>query len=85
MRVFHMLSGGKSPQVSRTLLSILVVLNNVVVWMDITRPPNSKSSNPFSNPLVTVQTHQLQLVKLSSACRIFFQFPSKAEYYYFYY
>ena len=33
-----------SPQVSRTLLSILAVLNNVVVWMVSTRPPTSKSS-----------------------------------------
>ena len=41
-------------QVSRTLLSILAVLNNVVVWMVSTRPPTSKSSSPFSNPLVTV-------------------------------
>ena len=46
------LSDSKSPQVSRTLLSILAVLNNAVVWMVSTRPPTSKSS--FSNPLVTV-------------------------------
>ena len=53
--VFHWsLSDSKSPQVSRTLLSILVVLNNVVVWMFSTRPLTSKSSSPFSNPLVTV-------------------------------
>ena len=53
--VFHWsLSDIKSPQVSRTLLGILAVLNNVVVWMVSTRPPTSKSSGPFSNPLVTV-------------------------------
>ena len=53
--VFHWsLSDSKSPQVSRTLLSILTVLNNAVVWMVSTRPPTSKSSSPFSNPLVTV-------------------------------
>ena len=53
--VFHWnLSDSKSPQVSRTLLSILAVLNNVVVWMVSARPPTSKSSSPFSNPLVTV-------------------------------
>ena len=52
---FHWsLSDSKSPQVSRTLLSILAVLNNVVVWMVSTCPPTSKSSSPFSNPLVTV-------------------------------
>ena len=34
IRVFHWsLSDSKSPQVSRTLLCILAVLNNVVVWM----------------------------------------------------
>ena len=53
--VFHgSLSDCKSPQVSRTLLSILAVLNNAVIWMVSTRPPASKSSSPFSNPLVTV-------------------------------
>ena len=53
--VFHWsLSDSKSPRVSRTLLSILAVLNNAVVWMVSTRPPTSKSSSPFSNPLVTV-------------------------------
>ena len=53
--VFHRsLSDSKSPQVSRTLFSILAVLNNVVVWMVSTRPPTSKSPSPFSNPLVTV-------------------------------
>ena len=53
--VFHWnLSNSESPQISRTLLSILSVLSNVVVWMISTRPPNSKSSSPFINPLVTV-------------------------------
>ena len=53
--VFHWsLSDSKSPQVSKTLLSILAVLNNAVVWMVSTRPPTSKSSSPFSNHLVTV-------------------------------
>ena len=53
--VFHRsLSDSKSPQVSRTLLSILAILNNAVIWMVSTRPPTSKPSSPFSNPLVTV-------------------------------
>ena len=53
--VFHWrLSDSKSPQVSRTLLSILTVFNNAVVWMVSTRPPTSKSSSPFNNPLLTV-------------------------------
>ncbi len=48
------LSDSKSPQVSRTLLSIVAVLRNSVVWIVSIRPPTSKSSSPFSNPLVTV-------------------------------
>ena len=53
--VFHWsLSDSKSPQVSRTRLSILVVLSNAVVWIVSTRPLTSKSSRPFNNPLVTV-------------------------------
>ena len=53
--VFHWsLSDSKSPQVSKTLLSILAVLNNLVVWMVSTRPPTSKSFCLFNNLLVTV-------------------------------
>ena len=52
--IFHSsLSDGKSPQDSWNLLSILAVLSNVVVWMVSTSPTISKSSSPFSNPLVT--------------------------------
>ena len=52
--VFHWsLSDSKSPQVSRTRLSILAVLSNAVVWIVSTRPPTSKSSRPFNNPLVS--------------------------------
>ena len=43
LMVFHWsLSDSKSPQVSRTLLSILAVLNNVVFWMVSTCPLTSK-------------------------------------------
>ena len=53
--IFHWsLKESKSPQVSRTLLSILAVINNAVVWMVSTRPPTSKSSSPFNNLLVTI-------------------------------
>ena len=48
------LSDSKSPQVSRTRLWILAVLSNAVVWIVPTRPPISKSSRPFNNPLVIV-------------------------------
>ena len=55
MRVFHIhVSWWSFPQVSRTLLSILAVLNNAVVWIVSTRPPTSKPSSPFNNPLVNV-------------------------------
>ena len=48
LMVFHWsLSDRKSLQVSRTLFSILAVLNDAVVWMVTTRPPNSKSSSPL--------------------------------------
>ena len=53
--VFHWrLSGSRSHQVSRTLLIIMAVFNNAVVWMVSTRPPTSKSSRLFNNSLVTV-------------------------------
>ena len=53
--VFHwILRDSKSPQVSRTLLRILAVLSNTVIWIVSTRPPTSKSSRPFNNPLVIV-------------------------------
>ena len=48
------LSDGKSPQVSRTLLSIPADLNNAVFWMVSTLPVISESSSPFNDPLVTV-------------------------------
>ena len=53
--VFHKsLSDSKSPQVSRTRPRILAVFSNGVVWIVSTRPPTSKSSRPFNNPLVIV-------------------------------
>ena len=79
--VFHWsLSDSKPPQVSRTLLSILAVLNNVVVWMVSTRPPTSKSSNPFSNPLVTVPNAPITIgIIVTCMFHSFFSIPSKVE------
>ena len=54
MIFYWSLSDSKSPQVSRTRLSILAVLSNAVVLIVSTRPPISKSSRPFNNPLVTM-------------------------------
>ena len=52
---FHWsLSDSKSTQVSRNRLRILAVLSNAVIWRVSTRPPISKSSRLFNNPLVIV-------------------------------
>ena len=45
------LSASESPQVSRTLLSILTVFNNAVVWKLSTYPLISNSSSSFNNTL----------------------------------
>ena len=53
--VFHWgLSDSKSLQVSWTRLRILDVFSNAIIWIVSTRPPTSKSSRPFNNPLVIV-------------------------------
>ena len=79
--VFHLsFSDSKSPQVSRTLLRILVILNNAVVWMVYTRSPTSKSSSPFNNPLVTVLKVRITMgIIVTFMFRSFFQFPCKVE------
>ena len=76
--VFHWsLSDCKFPQVFRTLLSNLAVLNNVVVWMVSTRLPISKSSIPLSNPLVTVPKAPITIgIIVTCIFDSFFQFPS---------
>ena len=77
--VFHWsLSDSKSPQVSRTLLSILAVLNNVVAWMVTTRPSTSKSSSLFSNPLVTVPNAPIT-IGIIVTCRFHSFFNSLAR------
>ena len=74
------LSDSKSPQVSRTLLSILAVLNNAVVWMVSTRPPTSKSSSPFSNSLITLPNEPITIgIIVICMFHSFFQFHSKVE------
>ena len=54
MVVHCSLSVSKSSQVSRTLLRILTVLKNAVVWMVSTCPPTSMSSGPFYIPSASV-------------------------------
>ena len=83
--VFHRsLIVSKFLQVSRILLSILAVPNNVVVWIVSTRPLISKSSSPFNNPLVTVPIALIVIgIIVTFMFHIFFffvfQFPSKVE------
>ena len=81
MVFYWSLSYSKSPQVSKTLLNILAVLNNAVVWMVSTRPPTSKSSSPFNNPLVTVPKVPITIgiIIISLFHSFFFQFTSKVE------
>ena len=43
-----------SPQVSKTLLSILIDLNNAVVWLVSVRPPISSTSSSLTKPLGTI-------------------------------
>ena len=80
--VFHWrLSDSKSPQVSRTLLSILAVFNNAVVWMVSTRPPTSKSSRPFNNPLVTVPKAPITIsITVTFMFRSFFNSLARSRY-----
>ena len=79
--VFHgRLSVSKSPQVSRTLLSILAVFNNAVVLMVSTRPPTTKSSRPLNNPLVTVPKAPITIgIIVTFMFHSFFQFSCKVE------
>ena len=79
--VFHWrLSESKSPQVSRTFLSIQAVFNNAVVGMVSTRPPTSKSSRPFNNPLVTVPNAPITIgIIVTFMFHRFFQFSSKIK------
>ena len=53
--VFHWsLSESESPQVSRTLLSIVADLSNAVVWAVLARPPIWNSYSTLTKPLKTI-------------------------------
>ena len=61
--VFHRsVSNCKSFQVSRTLLSILAVLRNAVVWMVSIHPPILNSTSPLSKSLRIVSTMPITAV-----------------------
>ena len=75
------LSDSKSPQVSRTRLSILAVLSNAVVWIVSTRPLTSKSSRPFNNPLVTVPNAPITIGTIVTFMfHSFFNFLARSRY-----
>ena len=80
--VFHWsFSDSKSPQVSRTLFSILAVLSSAVVWMVSTRPSTSKSSRPFRNPLVTVPNAPMTIgIIVTCMFHSFFNSLAKSRY-----
>ena len=83
MMVFQWrLSDSKSPQVSRTLLSILAVLNNVVVWMVSAHPPTSKSSSRFSTSLVSVPNAPITMAIIVTCMfhRFFFNSLARSRY-----
>ena len=74
------LSDCKSPQVSRTLLSILVYLKKAVVWTVSTRPVISKSSSVGINPLVTLPSTPISIgITVTFMFNSFFHSPSKVQ------
>ena len=82
LMIFHWsLSDSKSPQVSRTLLSILAVLSNAVIWIVSTRQPTSKSSMPFNNPLVIVPKAPITIGTIVTFMfHSFFSFLARSRY-----
>ena len=80
LMVFHCsLSDSMSPQVSRTFLSILADLNNVVILKVSSCPLISKSSCPRANHLVTIKGTTITNVLPSLSSSIFFQFSRKVK------
>ena len=81
-KVFHWsLRDNKSSQVSRTLLSILSDLNNVIVWIIPTRPLISKSSSPFNKSLLTVPRALIKIgITVTFMFYSFFNSLARSEY-----
>ena len=81
MDFYWSLSLLKSPQVTRTVLSILADFNNAVVWMVSARPFISKSSCPFTNPLLTVPRAPITIgINGIFMFHSFFQFIARSTY-----
>ena len=69
-----------SPQVYRTILSILAVSNNAVIWMVSIRPPASKSSSPFNKSLVTVPKAPIMIgLTVTFMFHSFFSIPLQGQ------
>ena len=79
---FHWsLSDSKSPQVSRTLLSILVDLNNAVVRIVSVRLPLSIFSRPFIEPLAIVPSARTRIcITVTLNFHSFFSFLARSKY-----
>ena len=74
------LRDSKSPQVSRTLLSILADLNIAAVYMVSTRLLISKSFNPCTNLMVTEPKVPITIeITITFMFHGFFQFSSKVK------
>ena len=87
---FHWIfSESKSLQVSKTLLWILAVLSNAVIWIVSIRQPISKSSGPFNNPLDIVSkppiTSCIIIIIIIYSSRVFHICIADGYYYYYYY
>ena len=79
------LSDSKSPQVFRTLLRILAVLGNAVVWIVSTRPPISKSTRPFNNPFVIVPNAPITIGTIATFMfHSFFNSLARSRYLFFF-
>ena len=79
---FHWnLRDSKSPQVSRTLLSLLADLNNAVVWMVPSRPLISKSSSSLTNPLLIVPSAPITIgITVTIMLHSFFSSLARSRY-----
>ena len=72
------MSDSKSPQVSRTLLSILADFNKAVVWKVSTRPLVSQSSSLCTSPLVTVPSLPITTgIAVTFMFHVFFSIPQQ--------
>ena len=75
------LSDYKSPQVSRTLFSILADFNNAVLWVVSTRPVVSWSSSPYNNHLITVPRASITIgIIVTFTCHSFFNPLARSRY-----